>query len=170
MASNNVDRAVEQVLCDQDTVKMAITDDTVQVKIPSLARYIGVARQAVDAVGEQVRLSPDERAAVRLAVGEACNNAVFYAHPKPDIPVGCVVVACRVHADALEIDVTNEGNGFHPDLGQAMPDVLAEHGRGMVLMEMLMDSVEYLSEQGNTVVRMRKRLRTPAPPETAAAL
>jgi anti-sigma regulatory factor (Ser/Thr protein kinase) len=33
----------------------------------------------------------------------------------------------------------------------------AEHGRGRALMELLMDSVEYLSQGGETLVRMRKK-------------
>ena len=142
-------------------------ENTVQICIPGLTQYISVARHAVDALGEQIHLSPDDRAAVNLAVGEACNNAVLHAPDvggaaDPDCPVGAVCVACRVDDDALEIDVSNNGNGFHPPLDAAMPDAFAEHGRGMPLMELLMDSVEYLSLRGNTVVRMRKR-RHPLP-------
>jgi serine/threonine-protein kinase RsbW len=134
--------------------------DIVQVTIPGLTQFIGVARQTVDAVSEQIHLSPDDRMAVRLAVGEACNNAVFHAKARADKPVGRVVVACRILPEALEIDITNDGNGFHPTVPprvvDAMPEATAESGRGMPLMQMLMDSVEYLSERGNTVVRLRK--------------
>jgi anti-sigma regulatory factor (Ser/Thr protein kinase) len=51
-----------------------------------------------------------------------------------------------------------------------MPDAesLAEHGRGMALMEMVMDSVQYLSDNGNTVVRMRKNRPAAAPVPAAA--
>lgn len=138
--------------------RQTLQPGTVQVTIPGLPQYIGVARQAVDAVSENLQLSADDRMAVRLAVGEACNNAVFHSSlPHPDSAIGRVVVACRVLPDALEIDVENDGNGYHPtSAGHSMPGPFAEHGRGVPLMEMLMDSVEYLSRCGNTIVRMRK--------------
>ena len=134
-------------------------DAVVCVHIPSKTVFIPIARQTVDALSEQLKLPESDRAAVKLAVGEACNNAVLHSRaPRPGVfPV--VTVACRVLPEMLEIDVTNQGNGFHPAPGKVMPDaeLLSESGRGMALMEMMMDSVEYLSVHGNTVVRMRKR-------------
>jgi len=132
--------------------------DVIRVQVPGALEYIAIVRRAVDAVGEQIHLAPRARAAVELAVGEACNNAVFHARPCEDRN-GCVmIVACRVRPDALEIDVTNQGNGFHPDAPARMPraEDLSDHGRGRALMEMSMDGVEYLSENGNTTVRLRK--------------
>ena len=133
-------------------------EEVVKVQIPGSAEFIGIARRAVDAVGEQLCLPADTRYAVKLAVGEACNNAVLHAKYQPD-GKNSVMVACRIQPDALEIDVTNCGNGFHPKAENRMPpaESLAEHGRGMALIEMLMDSVEYVSENGNTTVRMRKK-------------
>lgn len=139
-------------------------NEVIRMQIPGELRYVGIARQAVDAVSEQLHLPGDMRMAVKLAVGEACNNAVLYARrAEPHSGDGdceAVVIACRVRPDTLEIDVTNGGNGFHPGAPAPMPsgEDLAEHGRGMALMEMVMDSVEYLSDNGNTTVRMRKRL------------
>lgn len=145
--------------------------NAVHLRVPGLHRYISVVRETVDAVGESLHLSDDDRAAVKLAVGEACNNAVEHALGRDDHDgagqnfVAPVDVCVSVQTGALEIEVTNQGNGFHPRRHRAMPDPLQlqETGRGMALMEMLMDSVEYLSRDGNTVVRLRKRLPEPAP-------
>ena len=133
-------------------------NEVVRLQIPGETRYIGIARQAVDAIGEHLDLSADARMAVKIAVGEACNNAVQHT-PSGGERDGSLLIACRVEPEALEIDVTNPGNGFHPHEPANMPagETLAEHGRGMALMEIMMDSVEYLSEDGNTTVRMRKR-------------
>jgi serine/threonine-protein kinase RsbW len=133
-------------------------NEILRLRIPGAAEHIAIARSAVDAVGEGLHLSDEARMAVRLAVGEACANAV--RHAKGSGPSGGpVVVVCRAGADTLEIDVRNRGNGFHPGSRATMPppEALAEQGRGRALMELLMDSVEYLSVQGDTVVRMRKR-------------
>lgn len=132
----------------------------IRVQIPGAPEFIAVARSAVDAVGEQMRLSPGDRAAIKLAVGEACENAVRYGRPGEGRE-NTVVVACRAEPDALEIEVVNRGNGFHPLARAEMPEALAERGRGRALMEILMDSVEYLSENGDTVVRMRKSRSVP---------
>ncbi len=133
-------------------------NEVIRLQIPGATEYIAIARRAIDVVGEQLCLPGSARAEVKLAVGEACNNAVQHTRGN-GAQDGSVIVACRVAPDALEIDVTNRGNGFHPETHSQMPaaEVLAEHGRGMALMEMLMDSVEYLSENGNTTVRMRKK-------------
>ena len=136
-------------------------NEVIRLQIPGLPEFIGIARHAVDAVSEQMRLPRDSRMAVKLAVGEACNNAVLHAN---DGQRRVVVVACRAFPGALEIEVTNQGNGFHPGAGTPMPraEDLSEHGRGMPLMELMMDSVEYLSVDGNTTVRMRKNFVVPA--------
>ena len=127
--------------------------EQIRLRIPGAAEHVAVARNAVDAVSEGLHLSPDARAAIKLAVGEACDNAVRYAK-RPGAPV---VVIYRAGRDVLEIDVRNRGNGFHPFSPVRMPpaEALAEHGRGLALIELLMDDVEYLSERGNTIVRMR---------------
>ena len=50
-------------------------EDVIRVQVPGALEYIAIVRRAVDAVGEQIHLAPGARAAVELAVGEACNNA-----------------------------------------------------------------------------------------------
>ncbi len=135
----------------------------VEIKIPCLISYAGVVRQAVDALSEMLLLPPDSRAAVKLAVGEACNNAILHTEPTPENTPGTVAVVCRVTPEALEVEITNRGDGFLPGPIAKMPDpeTLSEHGRGMALMEMMMDSVEYVSHHGNTTVRMRKNRSLP---------
>ena len=43
----------------------------------------------------------------------------------------------------LEIDVANAGSAFLPTLGTKMPDPMSESGRGVALIEAMMDSVEF---------------------------
>jgi serine/threonine-protein kinase RsbW len=136
---------------------------TVEIRIPASSRYIGVVRETVDAISADTLMSPGDRAAVRLAVGEACNNAVLHAHRLPDANRSDVTVQCRIKADALEIVVVNEGVGPMPHAGSKMPDPLAESGRGMALIEAMMDSVQFLTAEGKTILRMRKFLSQNAP-------
>jgi serine/threonine-protein kinase RsbW len=136
----------------------------VQINIPCLISYVTVARQSVSALGEVLLFSPEDISAIKLAVGEACNNAILYSTPVSDGSFSQIVVACHVTPEALEIDVTNHGEAFQPGPMAKMPDadVFSEHGRGMALMGMMMDNVEYVRNDGMTTVRLRKNRRPAA--------
>ena len=72
-----------------------------------------------------------------------------------------VQITCRsLDSHCLQVDVQNQGNGFHPDLAAAgqMSDteLLSTHGRGISLMLALVDHVQVLSDGMNTVVRLTK--------------
>jgi serine/threonine-protein kinase RsbW len=132
----------------------------VKVCIPGEAEYIGIARQAVDAVGAQARMDREERMALTIAVGEACNNAVRHTERDGDGRRSPVEISCQILDGAVLIEITNQGDTFTPDPDDAqMPHAMAEHGRGIPLMRMLMDGVEYRRVDGGTVVRLLKRRR-----------
>jgi len=135
----------------------------VRVSIPALSRFVAVARQTIESVCAETEMPVADRAAVRLAVGEACNNAVLHATNTPgQLAPLSVDIVCRIEPHVLEIEVSNDGSAKLPTMGNKMPDPLSEHGRGMVLIEAMMDSVEFRSHNGRTTVRMRKAI-TPAP-------
>jgi serine/threonine-protein kinase RsbW len=140
-----------------------LSEESILVRIPGSMAYIRLVRDAVDTLADRVALSSEDRAAVKLAVGEACNNAVQHASPDGNGRPGGVVVALRIGQDSLEIDVANEGDGFCPSATMPVAEALSESGRGLALIEMMMDSVEYLQQEGNTVVRMRKQHRPRLP-------
>ena len=130
--------------------------DLIRLCLPAQFAYITIARNAVDTIGEQLKLSEDSRSAVKLAVGEACNNAVQYGSSPENRKI---LVACRILPGLLEIDVISEDTGFRPQpSNHTMPatEDLAEHGRGLALIDMLMDSVEYLFASGTFLVRLQK--------------
>ena len=94
-----------------------------------------------------------------MAVGEACSNAVLYGGhdiSDPHVRVTCVLPA----PGRLQIDVQNQGNGFHPNLAALAalppPADFATHGRGFALMRALVDDVQVLSDGHNTIVRLTK--------------
>lgn len=131
--------------------------DLVQICIPAQLAYSALARSAVDTAAREAKMSADNRNALKLAVGEACNNAVQYGNASS--PSASVFVACRVFPDRVEVDVISEGDGFNPRLGNhKMPlaEEFAESGRGLALIEFLMDSVEYDSFDGYFRVRIGK--------------
>ncbi len=98
---------------------------------------------------------------VQLATDEAATNVVqhSYAHATGDIVVGAAVLD-----DVLEITLRDRGSPFDP-ANVPPPDLdspLEERrtgGLGIYLMRKLMDSVEFVVENGDNVLRMRKRIR-----------
>lgn len=136
-----------------------------RLKIPGRAEHIGEMRRAVASMLGHLEMTEDEKADIMLAFGEACNNAIVHGKGSRN---GCMEVVCRLETtplrqSRLHIDVQNPGNGFHPERDArlfAMPQAedYADHGRGLPLMRMLMDDVQVLSLNGNTIVRLTKVL------------
>ena len=98
---------------------------------------------------------------IEIAVLEALANAVI--HGNGENPDKQVHLSCRCSMDGeVSIVVRDEGEGFD---SRAVPDptepqgLLLTHGRGLHLMRTLMDEVSF--EENGTVVRMRKRMKTP---------
>ena len=93
---------------------------------------------------------------VELAMREALTNAIIHgAAGDPARKVECCVACDDVHG--MLVVVRDPGQGFDPD---SLPNpcvgenVYSEHGRGVFLINQLMDHVEY--KRGGTEIHMRK--------------
>lgn len=101
--------------------------------------------------------------AVHLAVEEALVNAIKHGNQK-DLAKS-VELHCRMTHDRIEIQITDEGDGFDPS---AVPDPTDEEnleipsGRGLMLMRCYMTTVEF-NPKGNSVTMVK--VRTPADDE-----
>ena len=127
--------------------------ELLRLRLPASVVFIGVAREAVVSLARGLGFSEDARDALRLAVGEACNNAVEHGGPKT-----MLTLRCLQEAPFLVVELSNEGSPFLPDESATMPNPDAERGRGRALMETLMDAVEYETHESNTLVRLKKML------------
>lgn len=139
-----------------------MTDTVVRLTFPAKPDYLLLARLALAGLARTLPLEPEQLADLKLAVTEACGNAVRHAYADEDGPV---MVAFVVSDDRLEIRVEDEGTGFGgmPDAGEwTMPKDL-DSGMGMAIIRAIVDELEV--EEGpdgrGTVVRMAKYL-TPA--------
>ncbi len=97
-------------------------------------------------------------AEARVALIEACTNAVKYApsHAKSQ----GVQVEVRLDAAELELRVTDHTGGFRWPTDVSLPHPESESGRGLFLIRMLMDTVDYLHrEEGNTLILRKKRAK-----------
>jgi len=96
---------------------------------------------------------------IGLAVREAVANAIIHGnHSDPEKPVG-ILLAVTESCDLIII-VSDSGSGFdpsrapNPTLGD---NLMASHGKGIFLMQKLMDQVEFSFGQGTEVVMRRRR-------------
>ena len=80
-----------------------------------------------------------------VACGEACANAVAHAYPAGE---ASYVVAARRTQDAIEVEVRDFGSWRPPRAGSS--------GRGLGLIEELMDDVQIDRGKAGTTVRMRR--------------
>ena len=89
-----------------------------------------------------------------LALVEACNNAIQYA-PEP-ARARPVVVEAICHSDRLEIRVTDHTPGFDWPEKIDLPAPESESGRGLFLIQSLMDTAVYLRGLGENTLVLRK--------------
>jgi serine/threonine-protein kinase RsbW len=135
-------------------LNMPISRSVVVSSIP--AAVIDVFRQIVPAL-QANNFTEDDVFAVHLAMEEAFINAVKHGNKME--PSKAIKIDYAVESDKIEICMTDEGEGFDPEV---IPDprygdnLYKPAGRGMLLMRSFMDVVEY-NKQGNSVRMIRYR-------------
>ena len=113
--------------------------DVVELRIPRKAEWVALARLSVAAFASRVDFSFDEIEDIKLAVAEACTNAIQHA--------GSAYISIRLEAvdDLLRVSVS--------DYGELVD------GIGVFLIRSLMDEVDYQPHpDGGTTLVMCKRL------------
>jgi anti-sigma regulatory factor (Ser/Thr protein kinase) len=101
---------------------------------------------------------------VLTCVQEASKNALRFAAS----PQGVQVSVCVANEEIL-VTIRDHGAGLDLEaVRMVKPDVLSESGRGLFLLEALMDEVEFRVADG-TEVRLHKLLATPATRERHVA-
>lgn len=132
---------------------------TVEMKIPNMSDYVGVVRLAASGVANRLKFTHEEIEDIKIAVSEACTNAVQYAYPGK---LGYVDIVFELYDSKLVIVVKDEGRGFNigdkPTTQSDDPEKVGL-GLGITFMRSLMDNVEYDTSPGlGTVVRMTKKV------------
>jgi serine/threonine-protein kinase RsbW len=129
-----------------------------ELVFPAHARYLSLARLGLTGVAPVAGLDAGDLADLKLAVTEACANAVRHAYP--DGYGGSVKVRIAVENGAISVDVSDAGRGIDPDgVADWDPDEMHESGMGLAIIRSVVDEVEVESpDEGGTVVRLTKRL------------
>jgi serine/threonine-protein kinase RsbW len=137
----------------------------VELRLPNRPEFVAVARLTVAAVACRMGFDVSEIEDIKVAVGEACTNAIEHGVPA-EHTAEMVTISCAIEEKALRITVHDPGIGFDPSAAPGAPShgastaTLTEGGLGLLLIQALMDDVDVscVPEDG-TRVRMVKHLR-----------
>src|SRR5437660_9519888 len=115
-----------------------MAEELVRLDFPALPAFVGVARSVVATVATTVEGIDDDRLDdLRLAVSEACTNAVEHHEGEHR-----VVLRCVLEDSALDVHIHDTTGGF-------LAETIAEQGWGLQLITALVDDVAFSRENGS---------------------
>jgi len=129
----------------------------VRLTIPAKAEYVMLGRLALTSLSRVRELSDEQLSDLKLAITEACTNAVQHAYAGGD---GVVEISYELPPDRLVVEVSDNGEGFVPsDAAPADVEALTEGGLGIAIIRAVADELE-IGERagGGSTLRFVKRL------------
>jgi len=140
-----------------------VSTEAVQLRFPAQAEYLLLARLAVSGVARRMGLGGKEVADLKLAVTEACSNAVRHAYPAA--VSGVIELELVTRDDRLELVVEDHGAGFVPHVW-VPPPPSERGGMGLPIIRAVMDELVIRpGADGGTVVHMTKLAAQSRPDE-----
>jgi serine/threonine-protein kinase RsbW len=134
------------------------TSDTVELRIPCRAEWVALARLAVAAVANRLKLTIEEIEDLKLAVAEACTVVI-----QQERHGEFLALTCEALPGALRLHVRD--TGLHEPRGVAPAamdyDEARVVGLGVFLIRTLMDEVSYEQhpERGTDLVMVKRIVR-----------
>jgi anti-sigma regulatory factor (Ser/Thr protein kinase) len=122
-----------------------------ELRLRALPSELGAAREYARAAAVAFGLDTERQHELVYAFNEAVTNAMRHGRPDND---GTICVEAVADGDRLTLSVSDRGDFVTP---RVSPGDMAEHGRGLAIMEKLTDDLEVISEPGSTVVRLAVR-------------
>ena len=132
--------------------------DSIKLTLPTKPEYVSLARLTIASVANNMGFSIGDVEDLKVAVSEACTNALNHSK-NPDTTYDLTYV---VENQKLVFTVADRGVGFEPE-NVATPHLNGKQlgGFGLFIFKSLMDRVEIISEQGSgTTITMIKNLST----------
>lgn len=131
-----------------------MAEENYNVEIESDPNNLITVEEFVNYFCKDINLTDDQLANVLLAVTEATTNAIIHANKCDQSKM--VTIDVKVNETKLVVKIKDEGEGFDP---ADIPDptepenLLNESGRGVYLMRVYMDNVEYnLTPSGMEII------------------
>jgi serine/threonine-protein kinase RsbW len=135
-----------------------MSDAVVRLSFPAKSDYLLLARLALSGLARDLPVGDEVLADLKLAVTEACGNAVRHAYADG---AGDVLVSYVVSDGELEMIVEDQGSGLEAsEVVEHQPPAPMEGGMGMSIIRAVVDELDVQpgADGRGTVVRMTKRL------------
>jgi serine/threonine-protein kinase RsbW len=130
--------------------------DSVKITLPSASSAAPALREALRKLCINNNVDATVVDEVVLAAQEACNNAFLHSETAD----GTIEVNAVVADRNICVEVKDQGRGLNQgEVAVAAPlDPLDAHGRGLFIIDSLMDSLEIIPCSPGTLVRMTKAI------------
>lgn len=144
-----------------DEIKSKIGDevnvDHIKLSMPNKPQYISIIRLTASAVASRIGFNIDDIEDIKVAIGEACTNAIRHGCTGIDDTYNIDFFA---YEDKLKIRITDKGKGLSSlNIKEPNAEDLREGGLGLFIIKTLMDDVEVItSENKGTMILMTKML------------
>ncbi|TXK74797.1 anti-sigma B factor RsbW [Paenibacillus sp. N3.4] len=135
--------------------------NVVRLQIPAAAEYLDIVRLNLYGVASKLGFSYEDIEDMKVAVSEACNNAVL--HGEPESGGGQIQISYEAEEDRLIVKVKDSGEGFSykevseqaGPLSGTTASELKTGGLGIYLMQALMDEVKVVTQNGTEVTLVK---------------
>lgn len=139
-----------------------IQDKEVTITVPATPEYVDLIRLTLYGVASRLKFSFEDIEDMKVAVSEACNNAVLHAYGSEAGKLEATFVATdselaitvRDYGSSFSVPEDRETSALH---GKTI-DEIQSGGLGLYLMQALMDRVEVRHENGTEVTLTKKRI------------
>ena len=138
---------------------MKTSPKIIQLIIKSDLQHLKKVELLSKKIAAEMNLSQDKRDNLSIAITEAAGNAI--SHGNKNEPEKMVTIDVSIHPDHVTIIIKDQGTGFVPDeLDDPLDpaNIMKESGRGIFIMEALMDKVEHsFDDHGTTITLTMKK-------------
>lgn len=132
-----------------------------EIRVPNQTRYLSLIGRISEELIAQVEGYVGDRETLanhlNVVLTEALVNAI--RHANENNPEEVVQIRITISDSEILMQVFDHGRGFNLTQAVLNERALDEHGRGLFIMQSLMDSVEYRPTKDGNVLEMRKRYR-----------
>jgi len=133
--------------------------ETISLTIPSTLDQLEKVEKLSATVSRKMELSTDQRDNLAIAVTEAVGNAIV--HGNKENKNKTVDIVFKLSTNKIECSVSDKGKGFDvKSLSDPLDpeNLMKESGRGVFILQALMDSVSYsFTPDGTTVTFVLKK-------------
>lgn len=130
-------------------------NESINLSLPSKPEYVSIARLTASYLANQMGFDVEIIEDIKLAVGEACNNAILHSGTEETYKIEFFNMP-----NELKIEIRDHGKGFSVEnYKKPNAEDLQENGLGLFIIKSLMDQVEIESFEGSgTKIIMSKTI------------